>query len=54
MSIVEEIANEIRDKSNVVCNFYQSAEDVPDRRELSSEKKNLIVFDDLLLETKHM
>ena len=54
ISIVEEIANEIRDKSNVVCKFYKSAEDVPDCRELSSEKKNLIVFDDLLLETKHM
>ena len=49
ISIVEEMAKEIRDKSDVMCNFYQSAEDVPDPRELSSEKKNLIVFDDLLL-----
>ena len=31
-------------------NFYQSVEDGPDPRELSSEKENLIVFDDLLLE----
>ena len=30
--------------------FYQSAEDVPDPRDLSSEKNNLMVFDDLLLE----
>ena len=44
---------EIRDKSNVVCNFYQSAEDVTDPRELSSEKKNLMVFDDLLLEKQN-
>ena len=29
ISIVEEMAKEIRDKSDVVCNFYQSAEDVP-------------------------
>ena len=50
MSIVEEKAKEIKDKSDVVCNFYQSAEDVPDPRELSSEKNNLMVFDDLLLE----
>ena len=50
ISIVEEMAKEIRDKSDVVCNFYQSAEGVPDPRELSSEKKNLLVFDDLLLE----
>ena len=33
--------------------FYQSAEDVPDPRELSSEKKNLMVFDDLLLEKQN-
>ena len=39
ISIVEEIAKDIRDKSDVVCNFYQSAEDVPDHRELSSEKR---------------
>ena len=35
ISIVEEMAREIRDKSDVVCNLYQSAEDVPDPRELS-------------------
>ena len=50
ISVVEEIAKETRDKSDVVCNFYQSAEDVPDPRELSSDIKNLMVFDDLLLE----
>ena len=50
ISVVEEMAKEIRDKSDVECNFYHSAEDVSDPRDLSSEKKNLIVFDDLLLE----
>ena len=53
ISIVEEMAKEIRDKSDVVCNFYQSAEDAPDPRKLSSEKKNLMVFDDLLLEKQN-
>ena len=49
------MAKEIRDKSDIEYNFYQSAEDVPDPRELSSEKKNLMVFDHLLLEnTKHL
>ena len=43
ISIVEEMAIEIRDKSDVVCNFYQSTEDVPNPRELSSEKKNVMV-----------
>ena len=47
------MAKEVRDKSDVVCNFYQSAEDVPDPRELSSEKKNIMVFDDLLLEKQN-
>ena len=53
ISIVEEMAKEIRDKSDVECNFYKSAEDVPDPRELSSEKRNLMVFDDLLLEKQN-
>ena len=44
------MAKDVRDKSDVECKFYESAEDVPDPRELSSQKKNLMVFDDLLLE----
>ena len=52
ISIVDDLAKDIRDKSDVECKFYESAEDVPDPRELSSEKKNLMVFDDLLLENK--
>ena len=47
------MVKEIRDKSDIVCNFYQSAEYVPDPRELSSEKKNPMVFDDLLLEKQN-
>ena len=50
LSVVDEIAKDIRDKSDVECKFYQSAEDVPDPRELSSEKNNLMEFYDLLLE----
>ena len=53
ISVVEEMAKNIRDKSDVVCNFYQSAEDVPDPRELSSEKKNLMVFGDRLLDKQN-
>ena len=53
ISIVEEMAKEIRDKCDVVCNFDQSAEDVPDPRELSSENKNLTLFDNLLLEKRN-
>ena len=53
ISIVEERAKDIRDKSDVVCNLYQSAEYFPDHRELSSVKKYLMVFDDLLLEKQN-
>ena len=53
ISIVKEMAQQIRDKSDVACNFYQSAEDVPDPRELSSEKENVMIFDDLLLEKQN-
>ena len=52
ITVDEEMTKKIRDKSDVVCSFYQSAEDVADPRELSSEKKNLIFFDDLLLQNK--
>ena len=52
-SIVEEMAKEIRNNFDVVCNCYQSAEDVSDPRELSSEKNNLMVFDNLLLEKQN-
>ena len=50
ISIAEEMAKDIRDKSDVECKFYESAEDFPDPRELSSQKKNVMVFDDLLIE----
>ena len=38
-SFVEEMAKNIRNKSDLDCNFYQSAEDFPDPRELSAEEK---------------
>ena len=37
--IVEEIAKGITDKSDIECKFYESAEDVPDPRDLSSDKR---------------
>ena len=49
ISIVDEMSKDIWDKSDVECKCCESAEDVPVPRELSSQKKNLMVFDDLLL-----
>ena len=40
-------------RSDVECNFYQSAKDVPDPRALSSEKRNIMLFDYLLLEKQN-
>ena len=34
ISVVEEMTKNIRDKSDVECKFYETAEDVPDPREL--------------------
>ena len=53
ISVVEEMAKDIREISDVECKFYETAEDVPDPRALSSEKKNLMVFDDLLLKKQN-
>ena len=51
--VVQEWAKTIKDKSNVKCNFFETASDVPDPRDLNSEDKNLMIFDDLLLEKQN-
>ena len=51
--VVQEWAKTIKDKSSVKCNFFETASDVPDPRDLNSEDKNLIIFDDLLLEKQN-
>ena len=51
--VLQEWAKTIRNKSNVKCNFFETASDVPDPRDLNSEDKNLMIFDDLLLERQN-
>ena len=51
--IIEEWSKDIKDKSDIECNFYESTEDVPDPRDLNPENKNLMIFDDLLLEKQN-
>ena len=54
LAIVEEMAKNIdTTKSDLACSFYESAEDVPDPSDISSENKNLMIFDDLLLEKQN-
>ena len=51
--VVKEWAKSINNESNLKCNFFESACDVSDPRELNSEDKNLMIFDDLLLERQN-
>ena len=50
LAVEQEWAKSIKNKSNVKCNFFEMASNVPDPGELNSEDKNLMIFDDLLLE----
>ena len=52
-AVVKEWARTIKNKSNVKCNFFETASDVPDPPDLNSEDKNLMIFDDLLLENQN-
>ena len=51
--VVREWARTIKNKSNVKCIFFETASDVPDPRKLNSEDKNLMIFNDLLLERQN-
>ena len=47
---IECVGEELKNKSNIDFHFFENAGDVPDPKELNPEDKNLMVFDDLLLE----
>jgi hypothetical protein len=51
--VVEEMAKNLDKKADIECKFFESSDDVPDPRDLSSEKKNLMIFDDLQLEKQN-
>ena len=51
--VVKEWAKTVDKDSNLTCNFFESSTDVPDPRELDGENKNLMIFDDLLLEKQN-
>ena len=51
--VVQEWARSIKNKSNIKCNFFETASDVHDPHELNSEDKNLMICDDLLLERQN-
>ena len=49
-AVVEEMSKNMAKKSDIDCKFFETSEDVPDPRDLSRDKKNLMIFDDLQLE----
>ena len=52
--IVRQWAESIDKKTpEIKSNFFESSTDVPDPRELNSEDKNLMIFDDLILEKQN-
>ena len=51
--VIKQWIETINKTSDIKSYFFESASDVPDPRELSSEDKNLMIFDDLLLERQN-
>ena len=53
--VVQEWARSIgnNNNSNINCNFFETASDVPNLRKLNSEDKNVMIFYDLLLEKQN-
>ena len=53
LQLVEKLSKESNEQSDIECNFFETPNDVPDPKEISPEDKNLIIFDDLLLEKQN-
>ena len=51
--VLQEWAKSVKKKSDIKCNFFETASDVPDPYDLNPEDKNLMIFDDLLLEKQN-
>ena len=52
--LIEDIGKQLHPTEPAIeCKFFETSDDVPDPRELNPENKNLMVFDDLLLEKQN-
>jgi hypothetical protein len=47
---VAKLPGEHDNKDTITCQFFESAEDVPDPKDMNKDLKNLMIFDDLQLE----
>jgi hypothetical protein len=52
-AVVQEMSKNIQQKSDIDCKFFETSDDVPDPQDLSIDKKNLMIFDDLQLEKQN-
>jgi len=54
MAVIEDIAKKFHSTVPAIdCKFFETSDDVPDPRDLNPEHKNVMVFDDLLLEKQN-
>jgi len=54
IQLLEKLAKNRQNKSELIeCNFYESADDVPDPKEISPEHKSLMIYDDLRLQKQN-
>jgi hypothetical protein len=51
--VIEWMGKDSKEKSDISSKFFESADDVPDPRDLVPGKKNLMIFDDLQLEKQN-
>ncbi|XP_065677516.1 uncharacterized protein LOC136092866 [Hydra vulgaris] len=49
MFIIEDISKNLKEKTDIECKFFETADDVPEPENLNCIKNNLIIFDDLQL-----
>lgn len=50
---IESLASRVGENPNIDAHFYENANEVPDPKELKPEDRNLMIFDDLLLEKQN-
>lgn len=51
--VIEEMAKNLQKKSEIESEFFETSDAVPDPRDLNSQHKNLMIFDDLQLEKQN-
>ena len=54
LDVISELSNYLcKETSDIQSHFYESGEEVPDPKDLDPNDKNLIIFDDLMLDKQN-